>query len=66
MVQWWDHSWQRNNTTIDRAFDSEYTDKRYSELQRLAKECLELQRGLEELSDQPGSRSAEASQKNEK
>jgi hypothetical protein len=66
MAQWWDHSWQRNNATIDRAFDSNYADKRYSELQRLAKERLELERKLEELSGPSGIHGKEPSKKNEK
>jgi hypothetical protein len=51
MAQWWDHAWQRQNVTIDRAFNSGYDDKRYAKLQRLAKEYLELYEKLEGLHD---------------
>lgn len=45
-AQWWDHAWQRMNNTLDRAFDSEYHDKRYAELQRLVKEMEKLHKEL--------------------
>jgi hypothetical protein len=41
MTQWWDHAWQIENNTKDRAFNFGYHDKRYAELQRLAKEYIE-------------------------
>jgi hypothetical protein len=49
MAQWWDHAWQRQNATIDRAFNLGYDDKRYAELQRLAKEVGELYEKLKSL-----------------
>lgn len=45
MAQWWDHAWQRQQTTIDRTFG----DKRYTELQRIAKELDHLYGKLESL-----------------
>jgi hypothetical protein len=45
----WDHAWQRQNATIDRAFNLGYDDKRYAELQRLAKEVGELYEKLKSL-----------------
>lgn len=54
MAQWWDHAWQRANNTVDRAFNSGYDDKRYAELQRLAKEISEISDKLQRLPQPPG------------
>jgi hypothetical protein len=48
-AQWWDHIWQDQNNTMDRAFNSGYHDKRYAELQRLAKEWVDAHEKLEAL-----------------
>jgi hypothetical protein len=48
-AQWWDHVWQDQNNTMDRAFNSGYHDKRYEELQRLAKEWVDAYEKLEAL-----------------
>ena len=53
MAQWWDHAWQRANNTLDRAFNSGLDDKRYAELQRLAKEYWELYEKLKVLPEPP-------------
>ena len=53
MTQWWDHAWQRQNNTIDRAFNFGYHDMRYAELQRLAKEYAKLYDELEGLPEPP-------------
>jgi hypothetical protein len=53
MTQWWDHAWQRQNETSDRAFNFDYHDWRYTELQRLAKEYTQLYDKLEGLPEPP-------------
>ena len=53
MAQWWDHAWQRQNETSDRAFNFDYHDWRYAELQRLAKEYAKLYDKLEGLPEPP-------------
>lgn len=53
MTQWWDHAWQRQNDTLDRAFNLDYHDRRYAELQRLAKEYTKLYDKLEGLPESP-------------
>jgi len=46
-AQWWDHVWQDQNKTTDRAFNSGYHDKRYEEIQRLAKNWVDAYEKLE-------------------
>ena len=53
MAQWWDHAWQIQNYTFDRAFNLDYRDRRYTELQPLAKEYFKLCDKLESLPEPP-------------
>jgi hypothetical protein len=48
-AQWWDHIWQDQNNTADRAFNSGYHDKRYQEIQRLAKDWVDAYERREAL-----------------
>lgn len=49
MTRWWDQALQRQNETIDRAYNFGYHDRRYAELQQLAKEYIKLYDKLEGL-----------------
>lgn len=55
MAQWWDHSWQRNNNILDRAFNFGDRDNRYASLRQVAEKYLDAQRQLDDLPDASGS-----------
>lgn len=65
MTQWWDHAWQTENNTKDRAFNFGYHDKRYTELQQLAKEFIKLYDKLEGLPKPPSQDNSTAFSKEE-
>ena len=65
MTQWWDQALQRQNETIDRAYNFGYHDRRYAELQQLAKEYIKIYDKLEGLPEPPSQDNGTAISKEE-